>query len=661
MENADKIKMLEETLRESENKFRLLAENASDNIWTMDLDGRLTFVSQSIYKIRGFTSAEAMAQSMEEVIAPDSLATVFAKLEEINTSVRLGLPVENIRAELELLCKDGSTVWTEVNINGMYDSDGAFIQLVGVTRDISERKRTETELRKLSRVVEQSPVSIMITDVYGTLEFVNPMFSRLTGYSAEEAIGQNPRMLKSGNTPAETHRNLWLTISAGNTWEGEFHNKGKDGTLFWEHAVISPLRDTAGVVTHYLAVKENITEKKSIMAQLVAAKEQAESANRAKSVFLSNMSHEIRTPMNGVMGMIQLIELTDMSEEQQEYVISLKSSGKNLLSLVNDILDLSKIEAGRISIATAEFELYQAIQDVYLMQKSVMFAKNLKFNIDFAEDFPVLVEGDQLRVKQIMLNLIGNAVKFTAQGSITISVQVLEKHHRQITAQISVTDTGTGISAEALDNIFKPFVQEDGGITRRFGGTGLGLTISRRLAEHMGGNISVESTPGVGSSFKLVIPFAIPLDSEKRVETVQNSEVEKDSVPLRILLVEDNPVNMKFIRALLGKHGHLVTTAENGRESLAALERDRFDLVLMDVQMPVMNGEETLCEIRRKESGTSSHQMVIAVTANALHGEKKQYLEAGFDGYISKPIGQKELLNEMKRVILLRAAHNSES
>ena len=332
----------------------------------------------------------------------------------------------------------------------------------------------------------------------------------------------------------------------------------------------------------------------------------------------------------------------------------LKLCGNNLLSLVNDILDLSKIEAGKISIEPQEFDLRRAIYEVYRLQKSAIFEKMLALNITVAEDMPNMIIGDQLRVKQIILNLLGNAAKFTKSGGISIAAQVYERHYDSCIIQISVTDTGIGISPEAFNNIFKPFVQEDGSTTRRFGGTGLGLTISRRLAEIMGGDISVESTQGVGSSFILKLPFTIPT-------TIQHTDEIKsqipllawDGPPLRILLVDDNHVNLKFASLLLGKHGHRVVTAENGRECLEALTQEEFDLVMMDVQMPVMTGEDALRAIRAKEEGAALHQKIIAVTAHALRNEKERFLGEGFDGYLSKPMVQKEMVYEMKRVMSL--------
>ena len=418
-----------------------------------------------------------------------------------------------------------------------------------------------------------------------------------------------------------------------------------DSSLFWAHLQATPAQNGECWIT-----LNDITERKQVEVELLQAKVQAESANRAKSQFLANMSHEIRTPMNGLLGMTQLLEMSELTEEQSEYIKLLRKSGNNLLSLINSILDLSKIEAGKIIIELAEFNLHQSIKDIIKMQQTVMFEKGLALDLKLADDIPDFLVGDQLRVKQILHNLLGNAIKFTSKGRITISSQLLEQHGDSVVVQIAVSDTGVGISSEAIDKIFMPFVQEDGSITRKYGGTGLGLTISRSLAETMRGSISVASSTGVGSCFTLSLPFTVSKNAV--AQTVHSTAaIVWDGPSLRILLVEDDQITILFGTSLLKKLGHEVIAVENGRECLAAMEQGTFDLVLLDINMPVMNGEETLKEIRKKELRTSLHQPVIALTAHSLSGDKERFIEEEFDGYVSKPLEIRELICEMNRVL----------
>ena len=485
----------------------------------------------------------------------------------------------------------------------------------------------------------------------GRLSFVNGAYARYYGKSQSELIDKN----FIPNIPEPDISMIIKSlkeISRENPMVDYSHRViTPDGELRWLHCTERGIYTTDGTLIEYQAVGFDITGSKLMEEDLQQARVAAESANIAKSQFLANMSHEIRNPMNGILGMTQLLEITELTEEQREFVTALKLSGKNLLFLINDILDLSKIEAGKITIESAEFSLKNCIDHVVLMQKSIIFGKGLKLVLDVSEEIPKIILGDQFRVKQILHNLLGNAVKFTSQGGITISAQLLEQQDSSLLVQLAVQDSGIGISPENLDKIFKPFVQEDGSITRKYGGTGLGLAISRSLAELMDGTISVESTTDAGSCFKVTLPFAVVKESSSTEDSPPKTAVSYDGSPQRILLVEDDQVSITFETSLLRKLGHDVVVVNSGTECLTTLEHGAFDIVLMDISMPEMNGEDAMREIRRKERNTALHQKVIALTAYTLRGDRERFMESGFDGYVSKPMVIVELVREMERVI----------
>lgn len=397
-------------------------------------------------------------------------------------------------------------------------------------------------------------------------------------------------------------------------------------------------------------LEEEIAERQKIQEALQFSKLAAESANRVKSEFLANMSHEIRTPMNGIIGMTQLLAYTELDDEQKEYVAGVTTSGNNLLSLINDILDLSKIEAMKLDIVMDNFSLKNCINEVVATQKAGIYKKGLACRTDIPSDVPDSVIGDQLRIKQVLINLLGNAVKFTENGYICIAVGVVENHGSEVLLDISVQDSGIGIPADVQERIFDPFTQADGSTTRNYGGTGLGLSICKRLAELMGGDVRVESREGAGSTFYLRIPLSVASVSAQAKLKLNDTLPPWDGPPLKILLVEDNQINIKCCKTLLEKMGHQIKVNNNGRDALDTLKKETFDLVLMDIQMPVMNGDDALHILRERELYSGTHLPVIALTAHALKGDKENYLEIGFDGYLSKPIEVSKLVDEMKRV-----------
>ena len=789
----------EERLREAEARFRKSFEYAAIGMALVGLDGRWLQANRALCGIVGYSEADLLRKTFQDITHPDDLEADLGHVRDL-----LAGEIESYRMKKRYLHKDGRVVWIWLSVSLVRDGGGAALYFIAQIQDVTEQMRAEEALRRSEAhnraVLETATDAIITMGADGSVLSFNPAAEKIFGYAAEEVVGRPLKMLMPLRF-REAHESGFRRYLAGG--EARVVGKGpvelaglrKDGGEFPLELSLGHMREGQGYL--FTGILRDVTERRRAEEDLVVAREAAETANRAKGEFLANMSHEIRTPMNGVIGMTELLLDTDLDREQREYAETIRLSGRNLLSITNDILDVSKIEAGAMRLEVMDFDPRAAVEDVMTVMAGRAHDKGLELAHVVEPGVPAVLRGDPGRLKQILTNLVGNAVKFTEEGEVVVHVEPGEAPlRRPATVRFEVSDTGIGLTGEQRSRLFRPFTQADASTSRRYGGTGLGLAISRQLVELMGGEIGVDSEPGKGSKFFFEAPFeeglaevppvrdpgrglgglralvvddnatnrgilskqlsswrvksSVSEDARAALEHLRRAGAEgepydlaildmqmpdMDGVELaraikadpllaptrlvlltsvgsrgdgeearqagveayltkpvkqselydclatlmaspaktgegeglltrrtlrekkapgrvRVLVAEDNPVNQRVAAGMLESLGYRVEVAADGLEALEALSRGRYGAVLMDVQMPRLDGYGATGEIRRREAEAGGPPTpVIAVTANALSGDREKALEAGMDDYVAKPISRDDLAAVLKRWI----------
>jgi len=641
--NISARKAYEEQINKSETEYQKIFENVADVFYEASLEGTLINVTPSVERLTRYNREDLIGQPMEVFyFDPTTREPLLKALYEKG---------EILEWELDVKDMDGSPVPCSLNTKIIFGNDGKPQHIVGSLSDIRHRKQAEKQVRQLSTALQQIPVSVIITDPETRILYVNDIFAVFSGMKPEEIIGTTPYEITRGQVPLKDYNDLWDTVKNGEIWKGELEYVKRDGTKVWLSISVSPVIDDKGKASNFVAILEEITDRKIAEQSLRKAKEQAEKSDHLKSAFLANMSHEIRTPMNAILGFSSLLKEGDMDQEQSEYYIDIiNSKGRDLLRIISDIIDISRIEAGDLYIKIEPVEIFPFIHDVFDEFKEDAQVKS-RINLQFRLNLPdparkVIVNTDPSRLKQVFVNLIQNALKFTPDGFIEVGFELRENND----IQFYVRDSGIGIPESKKKIIFERFRQIDDSHTREYGGTGLGLAICKNLLDLMGSRLSLTSVEGQGSEFLFSMKYILTEspDAELEDEESKLAKVNLDLKGKKILIAEDDGSSYLFLESLLKRFSPEIIWAKSGRQAIDLLKKNKgTDLILMDIRMPEMNGLKATSEIRK----TNADIPIIAQTAYAQVTDRKLALESGCSDYLSKPVSPVELINLLAKYL----------
>lgn len=653
-------------LRDSESRYqklynlvRLMADNQPDLIWAKDLNDNFLFTNVAIRN-------KLLMCGDEDPIGKSDL--YFAKRERAaghkHTFGEICINSDEVIKRTKIqdrFLEDGLVrgkyLALDVYKAPMFDNNGMLIGTVGagrnVTRDIAVKKALEESEKRFRLLANNLRDVLWISDLEFNPTYVTPAIEELSGYTPEQFL----------DVPVEIHmaaryqrkykglvRLLDYAIKQGKKLSPrflEFECIRKDGASVWVEINVSVLRNRQGVPTGFTGMIRDCTKRINQQNELEVTRKRALAASKAKSEFLANMSHELRTPLNGVLGILQLLMDTTLSTIQKGYVETALSAGGSLLQIISDILDFSKIEAGFVELDNRRFNLEEMVVSVLSSFQTLVEPSEVKIDYAVSEDVPPWIVGDEQRIRQILFNLVGNAVKFTRKGSVKVKVSCQKVDHREgLMLSVGVYDSGVGISQEIIGRLFEPFVQEDGSFRRKYGGTGLGLSIVKNLVDLMEGDIQLTSIVGVGTKvdFQILVQDAPSPKNNEFKQIRRNRSPEK---VIKILVVEDEKINAMVISAMLTQLGYFVTIATSGIEALSLLEEHEFDCIFMDIQMPDMDGVETTKLIRSK---FKKNIPIVALTAHAIKGDKERFIAAGMDDYLSKPVSAEKLTSLLTEI-----------